>query len=468
MSKLQKKLIIFISFLQLLILSSCSKSSDDVKASVEAKKFIVIFITNGETSLSATIAEEGKIISEPPTPSKTGFIFEGWYKEAGLINKWNFTTDVVTSDTTLYAKWVAKAYRVSFNTNGGTAVSTTIAEEGKIISETTIPSKTGFTFEGWYKEAGLINKWNFTTDKVTSNITLYAKWVVKTYRVSFNTNGGTVISAKIVEEGKTITEPSASTNLGSIVEGWYKEKELTTKWNFATDTVLGDITLFAKWKENEVLVEKGIAGMSGLSMTNSFYIQKTEVTQRQFEELMGYNPSWFEGKPNNPVERVTWYDAVVYANKLSRKEGLEPYYVIRDILTSENRIIGATISEKTSSLFNGYRLPTKEQWEYAARGGNKSNGYIYAGSNEYSEVAWLLDNNTPYGTKAVGRKKANELGIYDMNGNVWEWINSGSLTQGICGGSWLINASGAIVTVISAEKSNYYNSGIGFRLVRPY
>ena len=81
MSKLQKKLIIFISFLQLLILSSCSKSSDDVKASVEVKKFIVIFITNGETSLSATIAEEGKIISEPPTPSKTGFIFEGWYKE---------------------------------------------------------------------------------------------------------------------------------------------------------------------------------------------------------------------------------------------------------------------------------------------------------------------------------------------------------------------------------------------------
>ncbi len=146
---------------------------------------------------------------------------------------------------------------------------------------------------------------------------------------------------------------------------------------------------------------------------DSFYISRYEVTQKEFKELMGYNPSNFKGD-NNPVENVTWFDTVIYANKLSEKEGLPPYYKIDDIRREKEQIISASI---TIIGGKGYRLPTEAEWEYAAWGGIKSNGTRYSGSNDIREVAWYKESRT----SPVGKKISNELEIYDMNGNVSEW-----------------------------------------------
>lgn len=140
---------------------------------------------------------------------------------------------------------------------------------------------------------------------------------------------------------------------------------------------------------------------------DNFYIGKFEVTQQEWTAVMGNNPSIFKGE-NMPVDMVSWYDAVEYCNKKSEKEGLQPCY----------RGDGSDI--RCDFEAGGYRLPTDAEWEYACRGGLKSNNYRYSGSNNPEEIGWYR-NNSWRKHHPGGQKKPNELGIYDMSGNVAEW-----------------------------------------------
>ena len=126
-----------------------------------------------------------------------------------------------------------------------------------------------------------------------------------------------------------------------------------------------------------------------VTLTNDYYIGKYEVTQALWQTVMESNPSSFKGN-NLPVEQVSWNDCQEFIGKL-------------------NSITGRK-----------FRLPTEAEWEYAARGGRKSLKYQYSGGNAISEVAWYT-NNSGINTHPVGMKQANELGLYDMTGNVREW-----------------------------------------------
>lgn len=147
---------------------------------------------------------------------------------------------------------------------------------------------------------------------------------------------------------------------------------------------------------------------------NSFYICKHEVTQAEYTEIMGENPSYDKGNNNFPVGEVTWAKAVEYCNKRSEKEGLTPCY-----LKNGKEYLW-------DFRANGYRLPTEAEWEFAARGGNKSKGYKYSGSNDVGEIAWGQYSEAAGAYRfdkyhEVMTKAPNELGIFDMTGSMMEW-----------------------------------------------
>lgn len=202
-----------------------------------------------------------------------------------------------------------------------------------------------------------------------------------------------------------------------------------------------------------------------------FYIGTYEVTQAEWKAVMGANPSQFKGDDNRPVETISWLDAVSFCNKLSAKENLTPCYSI-----SRSNV---TLNKDA----NGYRLPTEAEWEFAARGGTLSKNFIYAGSNNLPDVGWFKDNSAGT-THPVGTKQPNELGIYDMSGNVWEWIwdwysnayspdaatnplgNATGCEKGRRGGSWHIVAKSCRNSNRLGTPSNLSFNYVGLRLAR--
>ena len=187
-----------------------------------------------------------------------------------------------------------------------------------------------------------------------------------------------------------------------------------------------------------------------VTLTNNYYIGKYEVTQALWQAVMGSNPSNFKGD-NLPVEKVSWNDCQDFISKLN-------------VMTGKR-----------------FRLPTEAEWEYAARGGNKSRGYQYSGSNTLGDVAWYGDNSGSK-THAVGTKQPNELGIYDMTGNVWEWcqdwngsyssspqVNPTGAASGsdrvIRGGSWGNSAGLCRSSYRYSITPDYRGDSMGLRLV---
>ena len=150
-----------------------------------------------------------------------------------------------------------------------------------------------------------------------------------------------------------------------------------------------------------------------VKITRGFYLGETEVTQGQYKVVTGESPSKFQGSDDLPVEEVSWHDAVRYANALSVKDGLTPFYQIE----GQNVTVPAWKGE-------GYRLPTEAEWEYACRGRNPGRFGFGDDTSALGEYAWF-DGNSGRKTHEVRQKRENGYGLFDMHGNVYEWCWDG-------------------------------------------
>ena len=264
-----------------------------------SSNYTVKFEANGGSPAPAqqTIAQGGKV-TMPSSITKIGYGFGGWYKEAACTNLWNFDTDTVSSNITLYAKWDTNYHTVNFEANGGSPAPAqqTIAYGSKIAPPSNM-NKNGYTFDGWYKDLTLSNLWDFSSDIVLSNTTLYAKWL-ENFTVTFETNGENQEPIQqIIANGHRVLEPPVITNDNLYFDGWYKEETFINLWNFDSDVVNKNIILYAKWI-NAVLISGGSFGVKMRWLEQNVQSNNDYIIEFNSDESINPTTISYSGKNN--------------------------------------------------------------------------------------------------------------------------------------------------------------------------
>ncbi|MDR2445293.1 MAG: InlB B-repeat-containing protein [Spirochaetaceae bacterium] len=363
---------------------------------------------------SQTITE-GKKISPPPAMTKSGYVFEAWYKEATFTSPWNFSSDTVKADTTLYANWTVVpqgSLAVTFETNGGTSVPGQVVTSGGNVTKPTDPTRDGYSFSGWYKEATLTSPWNFSSDTVSANTTLYASWTPTTYSIMYHLDGGTNSSANPA----TYTVESPAINLAAPTRanydfaGWYTTSSLSgSQVTSIPKGSTGDKTFYARWTPITYSIMYHLDGGTNSSANPATYTVESQAislaapARANYDFAGWYATASFSGSPVTVIPAGSTGDKTFYA-RWTQKNNPEKTLVITGITED---LLGYGTPSIQIGIFTGGTSP-----DQALQGTG-----IVAGADSV-EGAVTLSQSAPYTATASlyvpGSGRWTGSGTYDI------------------------------------------------------
>lgn len=255
-------------------------------------RYTVTFMDGDQLVASVTVAENGTVTA-PALGTREGFTFEGWFN-----GETRFDFDApITSKLTLTAHWRAAEYTVRFETGSGTSVSDQVIAHGGKVAMPAVPEREGYIFAGWYLDGAA---WNFDEMTVSGDMTLVARWTVKTYTVAFDPDGGSSVADQTVSHNGTATAPAVPSKSGYVFEGWFNGE---TQFDFAT-AITSDITLTAKWSPRKYSVSYVLGGGTNAAGNPSEYTVESDTITLGAPTREGYTfLGWYDAELNG--DRVT-------------------------------------------------------------------------------------------------------------------------------------------------------------------
>ncbi len=234
-----------------------------------------------ENSVVTVLGNTGSLV-------RTGYTFNGWNLMAnglgtGYVPDQTFL--MPSANVTLFARWILNNYDVTFDSQSGSDVSSQTVSHGGLITQPADPTRPGFSFNGWYTSVSGGTRWNFSTNTVTMNTTLYARWVLNNYDVTFDSQSGSDVSSQTVSHGGLITQPDDPTRPGFSFNGWYTSVSGGTLWNFSTNTVTMNTTLYAQWTDNSA---PSVITFSATSPVNDYIIPITSFSATDNVAITGF------------------------------------------------------------------------------------------------------------------------------------------------------------------------------------
>jgi len=357
--------------------------------------YTVTFNANGGSGTTpaalTTVTDSGIILPSGSDLSMSDNAFGGWNTSpSGTGDNYSAGSSYIfTGDITLYAKWVtipSGSFTVNFDSNGGSSVDMQITQSGSMADRPVDPTRVGHTFDGWYKENTFTNTWNFTTDTVTANITLYAKWNAvgtTTYTVTFNSNGGTAVSSITnVAHGSIISSPADPTKANNTFGGWFRDPDLINQWNFGANTVTANITLYAKWY-SALATEGLLFTLSG----NTYSVSKGTATAAEV-----VIPAFYEGKPVTTIA-VNGFSNYANMTGISIPDSVTSIgnYAFNNNVNLKSIAIPNSVTDIGFSMLSGCSSITNVTVPFIGSALNASSGHIgylfgassYSGQNAY-------------------------------------------------------------------------------------